>query len=44
LPKKPAEDDLDQQIIHTVETAKPEDVQQLIDQVQALSSKPNRKY
>jgi hypothetical protein len=39
LPKKPAEDELDQQIIHTVETAKPENVQQLIDQVQALSSK-----
>jgi hypothetical protein len=39
LPKKPAENELDQQIIHTVETAKPENVQQLIDQVQALSSK-----
>jgi hypothetical protein len=35
----PAEDELDQQIIHTVETAKPESVQQLVDQVQALSSK-----
>jgi hypothetical protein len=42
LPKKPAEDELDQQIIHTVETAKPESVQQLIDQVQALSSKPKQ--
>jgi len=42
LPKKPAEDELDQQIIHTVETAKPETVQQLIDQVQALSSKPKQ--
>jgi len=42
LPKKPAEDELDQQIIHTVETAKPENVQQLIDQVQALSSKPKQ--
>jgi len=42
LPKKPAEDELDQQIIHTVETAKPEDVQHLIDQVQALSSKPRQ--
>lgn len=39
MPKKPAEDELDQQIIHTVETAKPESVQQLIYQVQALSSK-----
>ena len=39
MPKKPAENELDQQIIHTVETAKPENVQQLIDQVQALSSK-----
>jgi small-conductance mechanosensitive channel len=34
---KPAENELDQQIIHTVETAKPESVQQLVDQVQALS-------
>jgi len=42
LPKKPAEDELDQQIIRTVETAKPESVQQLIDQVQALSSKPKQ--
>jgi hypothetical protein len=42
LPKKPAEDELDQQIIHTVETAKPENVQQLIDQVQTLSSKPKQ--
>jgi putative Mn2+ efflux pump MntP len=42
LPKKPAEDELDQQIIHIVETAKPESVQQLIDQVQALSSKPKQ--
>jgi hypothetical protein len=41
LPKKPAEDE-DQQIIHAVETAKPESVQQLIDQVQALSSKPKQ--
>jgi hypothetical protein len=40
LSKKATEDDLDQQIIHTVETAKPESVQQLIDQVQAMSSKP----
>jgi hypothetical protein len=39
LPKKVAEDELDQQIIQTVQTAKPESVQQLIDQVQALSSK-----
>jgi len=39
LPKKPAEDELDQQIIYTVETAKPENVQQLVNQVQALSSK-----
>jgi len=42
LPKKPAEDELDQQIIYTVETAKPENVQQLIDQVQELSSKPKQ--
>jgi putative Mn2+ efflux pump MntP len=42
LPKKPVEDELDQQIIHAVETAKPESVQQLIDQVQALSSKPKQ--
>ena len=42
MPKKPAEDELDQQIIRTVETAKPENVQQLIDQVQALSSKPKQ--
>jgi hypothetical protein len=40
--KKPGEDDLDQQIIRTVETAKPESVYQLIDQVQALSSKPKQ--
>lgn len=39
MPKKPAEDELDQQIIHTVKSAKPENVQQLVDQVQALSSK-----
>ncbi|MFZ0965877.1 MAG: hypothetical protein WAN82_04555 [Candidatus Bathyarchaeia archaeon] len=39
MPKKPAEDELDQQIIQIVETAKPESVQQLVDQVQALSSK-----
>jgi uncharacterized membrane protein len=37
LPKKPAEDELDQQIIHTVETAKPENVQQLVDLVQTTS-------
>jgi len=42
LPKKPAENELDQQIIHTVETEKPENVQQLVDQVQALSSKPKQ--
>jgi hypothetical protein len=42
LPKKPAEDELNQQIIRTVETAKPENVQQLIDHVQALSSKPKQ--
>jgi hypothetical protein len=39
LPKKPTEDKLDQQIIQIVEAAKPENVQQLVDQVQALSSK-----
>jgi hypothetical protein len=42
LPKKPAEDELDQQIIHTVETAKPENVQQLVDQIQTLTSKPKQ--
>jgi hypothetical protein len=42
LPKKPAEDELDQQIIRTVEKEKPENVQQLIDKVQALSSKPKQ--
>jgi len=42
LPKKPTEDKLDQQIIQIVETAKPQNVQQLIDQVQALSSKPKQ--
>jgi hypothetical protein len=42
LPKKPAQDETDQQIIHTVETAKPENVQQLVGQVQALSSKPKQ--
>ena len=39
MPKKPAEDELDQQIIQIVETTKPQNVQQLVDQVQALSSK-----
>jgi uncharacterized membrane protein len=39
MPKKPAEDELDQQIIHTIEKAKPDSVQQLVGQVQALSSK-----
>lgn len=38
MPKKPVEDELDQQIIRTVETAKPENVQQLVDEVQTLSS------
>jgi hypothetical protein len=33
------EDELDQQIIHTVETARPESVQQLVDQVQTMSLK-----
>jgi hypothetical protein len=42
LPKKPAEDELDQQIIHTVETTKPESVQQLVDQIQTLTSKPKQ--
>ena len=42
MPKKPAEDELDQQIIRTVETEKPENVQQLIDLVQALSSEPKQ--
>ena len=39
MPKKPDEDELDQQIIRAVETAKPENVQQLVDEVQALSSR-----
>jgi hypothetical protein len=39
LPQKTAEDELDEQIISTVETDKPENVQQLIDRVQELSSK-----
>jgi small-conductance mechanosensitive channel len=42
LPKNHAEDELDQQIITTVETAKPESVRQLIDQVQALSPRPKQ--
>ena len=42
MPKKPAEDELDQQIIHTVQTTKPENVQQLVDQVQTLTSKPTQ--
>jgi small-conductance mechanosensitive channel len=33
------EDELDQQIIHTVQTARPESVQQLLDQVQTISLK-----
>jgi hypothetical protein len=40
LPKEPAEEELDRQIIHTVETSKPENVKQLIDQVQAISPRP----
>jgi len=42
LSKRPGEDELDQQIIHAVETTKPESVQQLVDQVQALTSKPKQ--
>lgn len=42
MPKEPSEDELDQQIIHTVETAKPENVKQLIDQVQATSTRPKQ--
>jgi hypothetical protein len=42
LSKKPAEDELDQQIIHTVQTTKPENVQQLVDQIQTLTSKPKQ--
>jgi hypothetical protein len=42
LSKKPAEDELDQQIVHTVETTKPENVQRLVDQIQALTSKPKQ--
>jgi hypothetical protein len=39
LPKKPAQEELDRLIIRTVEMTKPENVQQLIDRVQELSSK-----
>jgi hypothetical protein len=42
LSKKPAENELDQQIIHTVQTTKPENVQQLVDQIQTLTSKPTQ--
>jgi hypothetical protein len=42
LPKEPAEDELDKQIIHTVETAKPENVQQLVDKVQATLPRPKK--
>jgi hypothetical protein len=42
LPEKPAEDELDEQIIQTVEKAKPENVQELIDQVQTLSSRSKK--
>jgi hypothetical protein len=40
LSKKPAENELDQQIIRAAETAKPESAGQLADQVQTLTSKP----
>ena len=40
MSRKQAEDELDQQIIHVVETAKPETTQQLIDLVQASSKLP----
>jgi hypothetical protein len=39
LAKKNSEEELDRQIILVVETAKPENVQQLVDLVQAMSSK-----
>lgn len=42
MPKEPAEDELDRQIIRAVETAKPENVQQLVTEVQAMSSRPER--
>jgi hypothetical protein len=42
LPKEPADDELDRQIIRAVETAKPENVRQLVNQVQALSARPER--
>jgi sensor histidine kinase YesM len=37
---KSAEDEVNQQIIYVIETTKPENVQQLIDQIQTLTSKP----
>lgn len=42
MPKKPADDELDQLIIRAVGMTKPENVQQLIDQVQTLTSKPKQ--
>lgn len=39
MPKEPTEDELDRQIISTVETARPENVQQLVDQVHTLSQR-----
>ena len=42
MSEKQFQNELDQQIIRLVETEKPESVQQLIDQVQVLSSKPRQ--
>ena len=42
MSQKPAEDELDQQIIHIVQTTKPENFQRLVDQVQTLTSKPKK--
>ena len=42
MPKTGAQDELDQQIIRTVETAKPETVEQLITQIQKTSARPKQ--
>jgi hypothetical protein len=42
LSKESADDELDRQIIRVVETAKPESVQQLVNQVQAVSQRPEQ--
>ena len=42
MPKEASEDELDRQIILAVETAKPENVRQLVNQVQAMSQRPEQ--